>query len=68
MIPVEEAQLKLKDLHQAVEIEKNHRYVDVKGRKKHFSSFVVDTLNDLTRLDLDGKPQRAGQQDHDLLP
>lgn len=50
MLSIEEAQLKLKDLRQAVSIEKEHRYIDVQGRKKTFSRFICDTLKDLPPL------------------
>ena len=43
----EEAQLKLKDLRQAMVYEKERRYIDVQGRKKTFSRFVSDTLHEL---------------------
>ncbi|MCA9798122.1 MAG: ATP-dependent DNA helicase RecG [Cyanobacteria bacterium HKST-UBA04] len=44
MIPLEEAQLKLKDLKQALHLEKQHRFVDVQGKKKRFSQFVLDVI------------------------
>lgn len=53
MLSVEETQLKLKDLRQAMSYEKEHRYIDVQGRKKTFSRFVVDTLGDLHQVVLD---------------
>ncbi len=48
MIPLEEAQLKLRDLKQAVELEKQHRYIDLQGKKKRFSQFLTETLQLLT--------------------
>ncbi len=50
MLSIEEAQLKLKDLRQAVSIEKERRYIDVQGRKKTFSRFVCDTLKEFPPL------------------
>jgi ATP-dependent DNA helicase RecG len=47
LIPIEEAQLKLKDLRQALSYEKDRRYIDVQGRRKTFSRFVYDTLGEL---------------------
>ena len=52
MLSFEEAQLKLKDLRQALSYEKEHRYIDVQGRKKTFSRFVCDTLKELTAVSL----------------
>ena len=56
VLSAEETQLKLKDLRQALEIEKEHRYVDVQGRKKTFSRFVTDTLGDLSKVTLGENP------------
>lgn len=50
MLSLEEAQLKLKDLRQAISIEKERRYIDVQGRKKTFSRFMCDTLKELPPL------------------
>lgn len=50
MLSIEEAQLKLKDLRQAISIEKERRYIDVQGRKKTFSRFICDTLKELPPL------------------
>lgn len=50
MLSIEEAQLKLKDLRQALSYEKEHRYVDVQGRKKNFSQFVSETLREFDAL------------------
>ncbi len=50
MLSLEEAQLKLKDLKQAMTYEKEHRYIDVQGRKKTFSKFVGETLTELNQL------------------
>jgi ATP-dependent DNA helicase RecG len=47
LLTVEEAQLKLKDLRQALSFEKERRYIDMQGRKKTFSRFVCDTLKEL---------------------
>lgn len=44
MLSTEEVQLKLRDLSQAIQYEKRHRYVNAQGRKKTFSEFMVDTL------------------------
>ena len=52
MLSLEEAQLKLKDLRQALSYEKEHRYIDVQGRKKTFSRFVCDTLKELNSVSL----------------
>lgn len=52
MLSIEEAQLKLKDLRQALSYEKEHRYIDVQGRKKTFSRFVCDTLKELNSVSL----------------
>ena len=52
LISLDEAQLKLGDLRQAVDYEKKHRYIDVQGRKKTFSRFVSDTLKDFNQLSL----------------
>lgn len=49
---IEETQLKLKDLRQAVTYEKDHRYIDVQGRKKTFSRFVYETLGELGQVTL----------------
>lgn len=59
MLSIEEAQLKLKDLKQAVAIEKEHRYIDVQGRKKTFSRFVSETLGDLMQVSLGENPELA---------
>ncbi len=53
VLSLEEVQLKLKDLRQAVSIEKDHRYIDVQGRKKTFSRFVYETLKEMPPLTLD---------------
>ncbi len=50
MLSTEETQLKLKDLKQALSYEREHRYVDVQGRKKTFSRFVSETLGDLNQM------------------
>jgi ATP-dependent DNA helicase RecG len=50
LLSIEEAQLKLKDLRQAISIEKERRYIDVQGRKKTFSRFICDTLKELPPL------------------
>lgn len=47
VLSLEEAQLKLKDLRQAIVYEKERHYIDVKGRRKTFSQFVCDTLDEL---------------------
>ncbi len=52
MIPVEEAQLKLDDLKQAIRFEKRYQYIDLQGRKKPFSTFVSETLNKLAQWQL----------------
>jgi ATP-dependent DNA helicase RecG len=52
VLTLEEAQLKLKDLRQAISYEKERRYIDLQGRKKTFSRFVCDTLGELSRLTL----------------
>jgi ATP-dependent DNA helicase RecG len=52
LLSLEEAQLKLKDLKQALTYEKEHRYIDVQGRKKTFSRFVCDTLKELNAVSL----------------
>lgn len=52
MLSLEEAQLKLKDLRQALSYEKEHRYIDVQGRKKTFSRFVCETLKELSAVSL----------------
>lgn len=65
VLTTEEAQLKLKDLRQALAIEKQHRYIDVQGKRKQFSSFVLDTLYALKPLqivseaDADNNPLQA---------
>lgn len=53
MLSLEETQLKLKDLRQALAYEKEHRYIDVQGRKKTFSRFVYETLGDLQTVSLE---------------
>ena len=56
MLSIEETQLKLKDLRQALQYEKEHRYIDVQGRKKTFSRFVYETLGELSLVPMsDGK-------------
>lgn len=57
LLSLEEAQLKMKDLRQAVTIEKEHRYIDVQGRKKTFSRFMCDTLKELNPLLLGDETQ-----------
>jgi ATP-dependent DNA helicase RecG len=52
LLSLDEAQLKLKDLRKALIIEKEHRYIDVQGRKKAFSSFMCDTLKELNTMSL----------------
>ena len=47
MLSLEELQLKLKDLSQAILYEKERQYIDVQGKRKNFSRFVCDTLNEL---------------------
>jgi ATP-dependent DNA helicase RecG len=44
VIPAEEIQLKVEDLQQALDYERRHRYSDVQGRKKAFSSYMGETL------------------------
>ncbi|MBY0449032.1 MAG: ATP-dependent DNA helicase RecG [Cyanobacteria bacterium] len=44
MLGVDEIQVKLEDLEQAVAFEKRYRYINVQGRKKPFSQFVNETL------------------------
>jgi len=52
VLTLEEAQLKLKDIRQALSYEKERRYIDVQGRKKTFSRFMYDTLSELSSLSL----------------
>lgn len=47
MIPLEEAHLKLNDLRQAIEIEKQHRYIDLQGKRQRFSQYLADALGHL---------------------
>lgn len=47
MIPLDEAQLKLNDLRQAMTLEKQHRYIDLQGKKQRFSQFLLQTLQQL---------------------
>ncbi|MGE0200693.1 MAG: ATP-dependent DNA helicase RecG [Candidatus Melainabacteria bacterium] len=49
---LEEAQLKLKDIRQALQIEQDHRYVDVQGRQKKFSQYMAATLRGFADLPL----------------
>ncbi|MBX2860165.1 MAG: ATP-dependent DNA helicase RecG [Vampirovibrio sp.] len=49
MLSLDETELQLKDLKQALAFEKKHQYVDVQGRKKPFSKFMIQTLQELTR-------------------
>ncbi len=44
MIPLDEARLKVNDLRQAIEIEKQHRYIDLQGKKQRFSDYLMETL------------------------
>lgn len=44
MLPVEELQLKINDLRQAIEVEKQHRYIDLQGKKQRFSQYLVESL------------------------
>ncbi len=44
MLPLEEARLKLNDLQQAIEIERQRQYIDLQGRKKRFSEFLLETV------------------------
>lgn len=57
LISVEETQLKLKDLRQAIGYEKDNRYIDVQGRKKTFSRFVYETLGELNQMVLGEFPE-----------
>lgn len=57
VLSFEEAQLKLKDLRQAMVYEKDRQYIDVQGRKKTFSRFVSETLTDLSRWVLGDEPE-----------
>lgn len=45
MIPLEEAQLKLNDVRQAMTIERQHRYVDLQGKRQRFSQYLHDTMH-----------------------
>lgn len=47
MIPLEEARLKYNDLQQAIALEKQHRYIDLQGRKQRFSQFLLSTMRHL---------------------
>lgn len=44
MIPLEEARLKLNDLRQAIGLEKQHRYINLQGKKQRFSEYLLDTI------------------------
>ncbi|MBY0405793.1 MAG: hypothetical protein K2X66_17960, partial [Cyanobacteria bacterium] len=59
MIPVEEIQLKLDDLKQAIAYEVKHRYSNVQGRQKAFSQYVFETLKLLNRWEMGEPGQRA---------
>jgi len=48
MLPLDEARLKLKDVRQAIDLEKKHHYTDIQGRKKRFSDFLWETLQELS--------------------
>jgi ATP-dependent DNA helicase RecG len=60
VIPLEELRLKVEDLKQALDYEKRHRYVDVQGRKKVFSSYVNETLKLLKGYILMGEGPAEG--------
>jgi ATP-dependent DNA helicase RecG len=61
VLSLEEAQLKLKDLRQAILYEQERHYIDVQGRKKSFSRFVCDTLNELGSRALKRNGSSAGR-------
>jgi ATP-dependent DNA helicase RecG len=44
MIPLDEAHLKLNDLRQAITLEKQHRYVDLQGKRQRFSQFLLESM------------------------
>ncbi len=48
MIPLDEARLKLSDLRQAMNLEKQHRYIDLQGKRKRFSQYLHETMAILT--------------------
>ncbi|MFM7390033.1 MAG: ATP-dependent DNA helicase RecG [Vampirovibrionales bacterium] len=49
----EEAQLKLKEMAQAIALERKHQLIDVRGRQQHFSTYIQQSLRELTRYVLD---------------
>lgn len=57
MLNLEEIQLRMGDLNQAVDIEKQHRFINLRGRKKRFSDFMQETLKGFSFLDLDDNPE-----------
>lgn len=44
MLPLDEARLKLNDIRQAIEIERQRRYIDLQGRRQKFSEFLWESL------------------------
>lgn len=56
MISRDEAQIKLSDLQQAINLERQHRYVNLKGRKQLFSEYLVQTFRLLLPFIEQAKP------------
>jgi ATP-dependent DNA helicase RecG len=50
MIATEELEHRLKELQQALQIETQHRFVDIQGKKKKFSVFLNEVLSDIQPL------------------
>ena len=65
MLTSDEIQLQLKDVRQAMQLEREHQFVDIQGRKKRFSKFIFESLNALGPY-LMG-PTRKNSKDFELL-
>jgi ATP-dependent DNA helicase RecG len=44
---------RLRELRQALDIEKSHRFIDVRGKRQHFSQFAREVLLDVARTQLE---------------
>lgn len=65
MLTQDEIQLQLKDVRQAIQLEREHQYVDIQGRKKRFSKFMFESMNALGPY-LTG-PTRKNSKEFELL-
>lgn len=61
-LPLDELQQRLRDVAQAISIERKHRYIDIQGKRSTFSKFVMSQFKHFEQvLDLPSPSRRLSQ-------